>query len=103
MDAETLARHHRELGNLILNTIRTADIAAHYNDSQYVLLVFVDLERDLEHIIKRLERQMNQFSAPLQLDSSSCFFSPDSAAKLAPMLESARAGLKSSKQQKKEA
>jgi len=100
MDAETLARHHKELGNLILSTIRTADIAAHYNDSQYVLLVFVDLERDLEHIIKRLERQMNQFSAPLQLDSSSCFFSPDSAAKLAPMLESARAGLKSSKQKK---
>ncbi|MGI2853669.1 GGDEF domain-containing protein [Shewanella algae] len=98
IDDEALSRQHKELGNLILSTIRTADIAAHYSDSQYVLLVFVDLERDLEHIIKRLERQMSQLNPLAQLDSSSCFFSPDSAAKLAPMLESAKAGLKSSQQ-----
>lgn len=83
-------KHHRLLGNLIQDTIRTADVAAHYTATQFVVLVFVDSERDVTHIIKRVEKQLEQQDHSLKLDSSYSFFTPESSAKLAPMMEEAR-------------
>lgn len=83
-------KHHRLLGNIIQDTIRTADVAAHYDATQFVVLAFVDSERDLVHIIKRVERQFDQQNHQLGLDCSYSFFSPESSAKLAPMMEQAR-------------
>ncbi|EGM71518.1 GGDEF domain-containing protein [Shewanella sp. HN-41] len=88
-------KHHRLLGNLIQDTIRTADIAAHYTATQFVVLVFVDNERDVLHIMKRVEKQLEQQNHALKLDSSYSFFTPESSAKLAPMMEDARCKLKS--------
>ncbi|KFZ37408.1 deoxycytidine triphosphate deaminase [Shewanella mangrovi] len=96
VEQEVQERGHRELANLLLGTLRAADMAAHFDETKFVLLVFIDMERDLEHIIRRVEKQFAQSPMPLTLDSSACFFAPDSTAKLAPMLESAQAGLKSS-------
>lgn len=86
-------KHHRLLGNLIQDTIRTADVAAHYTATQFVVLVFVDSERDVIHIMKRVEKQLEQQNHALKLDSSYSFFTPESSAKLAPMMEGARSQL----------
>ncbi|QDF74309.1 MULTISPECIES: GGDEF domain-containing protein [Shewanella] len=88
-------KHIRLLGNIIQDTIRTADIAAHYSHSQFVVLVFVDAERDLNHISRRVEKLLLQQNDRLKLDAGHSFFSPDSSAKLAPMLEQAKQQLKS--------
>ncbi|WP_228729934.1 GGDEF domain-containing protein [Shewanella avicenniae] len=96
VDEETQERAHRELANLLIGTLRVADMAAHFDATKFVLLVFVDMERDLEHIIRRVEKQFAQSPTPMTLDSSAKFFAPDSTAKLAPMLESAKEGLQSS-------
>lgn len=88
-------KHIRLLGNIIQDTIRTADIAAHYSHSQFVVLVFVDAERDLSHISRRVEKLLAQQNDRLKLDSGHSFFAPDSSAKLAPMLEQAKQQLKS--------
>ncbi|OEG73098.1 deoxycytidine triphosphate deaminase [Shewanella colwelliana] len=88
-------KHIRLLGTIIQDTIRTADIAAHYNKTQFVVLVFVDSERDLAHIGVRVEKLLKQQNDRLSLDSGHAFFSPESSAKLAPMLEKAKGQLKS--------
>ncbi|NSM26456.1 GGDEF domain-containing protein [Shewanella sp. ZOR0012] len=88
-------KHHRLLGNLVQDTIRTADVAAHFSATQFVVLAFVDSERDILHIIKRVEKQLEQQNHHLKLDSSYSFFTPESTAKLAPMMEDARCKLKS--------
>ncbi|MCG9713461.1 GGDEF domain-containing protein [Shewanella insulae] len=88
-------KHIRLLGNIIQDTIRTADIAAHYSQSQFVVLAFVDAERDLGHISRRVEKLLMQQNDRLKLDSGHSFFAPDSSAKLAPMLEQAKRQLKS--------
>lgn len=93
--------HNRLLGSIIQDTIRTADIAAHYDDTQFVVLVFVDSERDLKHISQRIEKLLHQQNEHLCIDASSNFFTPDSALKLSPMLEESKRGLKS--EQKKAA
>ncbi|MCU8033161.1 MAG: GGDEF domain-containing protein [Shewanella sp.] len=87
--------HHRLLGKLIQDTIRTADVAAHYNSTQFVVLAFVDGERDVLHIMKRVEKQLEQQNHQLKLDVSYSFFTPESSAKLAPMMELARGKLDS--------
>lgn len=96
-DEESNHRGQRSLASFLLSTLRAADMAAHFDDNKFVLLVFVDMERDLEHIVRRVTRQFAQVSNHTQLDASSSFFAPDSTAKLAPMLESALAGLQSVK------
>ncbi|MFV0596130.1 GGDEF domain-containing protein [Shewanella sp.] len=88
-------KHHRLLGNLVQDTIRTADVAAHYSTTQFVVLAFVDSERDILHIMKRVEKQLEQQNPHLKLDASYSFFTPESTAKLAPMMEDARSKLKS--------
>lgn len=88
-------KHHRLLGNLVQDTIRTADVAAHYSETQFVVLAFVDSERDILHIMKRVEKQLEQQNPHLKLDASYSFFTPESTAKLAPMMEDARCKLKS--------
>lgn len=88
-------KHHRLLGNLVQDTIRTADVAAHFSATQFVVLAFVDSERDILHIMKRVEKQLEQQNHHLKLDSSYSFFTPESTAKLAPMMEDARCKLKS--------
>ncbi|WP_394148491.1 GGDEF domain-containing protein [Shewanella atlantica] len=88
-------KHNRLLGSIIQDTIRTADIAAHYSETQFVVLVFVDSERDLIHIGKRVEKLLYQQNDKLQVDSSCNYFTPDSSVKLAPMLEESKQGLKS--------
>ncbi|WP_076416190.1 GGDEF domain-containing protein [Shewanella sp. UCD-KL12] len=88
-------KHHRLLGNIIQDTIRTADIAAHYNDNQFVVLVFVDSEIDLLHIGRRVDKLIFQQNEQLKVDSSCNYFTPDSTVKLAPMLEESKKGLKS--------
>ncbi|MCG9965845.1 MAG: GGDEF domain-containing protein [Shewanella sp.] len=88
-------KHHRLLGNLVQDTIRTADVAAHYSATQFVVLAFVDNERDILHIMKRVEKQLEQQNPHLKLDASYSFFTPESTAKLAPMMEDARCKLKS--------
>lgn len=88
-------KHIRLLGNIIQDTIRTADIAAHYNKAQFVVLVFIDSERDLPHIGRRVEKLLHQQNDQLQLDSGYAFFAPESSAKLAPMLEKAKSQLRS--------
>lgn len=88
-------KHHRLLGNLIQDTIRTADVAAHYSATQFVVLVFVDSERDVLHIIKRVEKLLEQQNHQLKLDIGYSFFTPESSAKLAPMMEEARNKLSS--------
>ncbi|MEL4293773.1 GGDEF domain-containing protein [Shewanella sp. DNRA4] len=88
-------KHHRLLGNLVQDTIRTADVAAHFSATQFVVLAFVDSERDILHIMKRVEKQLEQQNHHLKLDSSYSFFTPESTAKLAPMMEDARSKLKS--------
>ncbi|QYJ85600.1 GGDEF domain-containing protein [Shewanella mesophila] len=90
-------KHIRLLGNIIQDTIRTADIAAHYSKAQFVVLVFIDSERDLPHIGKRVEKLLNQQNDQLQLDCGYAFFAPESSAKLAPMLEKAKSQLRSQK------
>lgn len=88
-------KHHRLLGTIIQDTIRTADIASHYDDHQFVVLVFIDSERDLLHICQRVEKLVYQQNEQLNVDYSSNFFTPDSSLKLAPMLENSKKGLKS--------
>ncbi len=88
-------KHHRLLGSIIQDTIRTADIAAHYSETQFVVLVFVDSERDLIHIGTRVEKLLFQQNEKLMVDSSCNYFTPDSSVKLAPMLEKSQSGLKS--------
>jgi len=88
-------KHNRLLGSIIQDTIRTADIAAHYSETQFVVLVFVDSERDLIHIGKRVEKLLFQQNDKLKVDSSCNYFTPDSSVKLAPMLEESKKGLKS--------
>ncbi|MCL1074317.1 GGDEF domain-containing protein [Shewanella dokdonensis] len=95
-DDEMLKRCHQELANLLLTTLRAADIAAHYDNTKFVLLVFVDLERDLEHIVRRVERIFGQSPLPMSLDYSYRFFTPDSTAKLVAMVDEAKSGLRSS-------
>ncbi|BAJ00681.1 nucleotidyl cyclase domain-containing protein [Shewanella violacea] len=90
-------KHHRLLGSIIQDTIRTADIAAHYDDNLFVVLVFVDSERDLLHISKRVDKLIFQQNDQLKVDSSCNYFTPDSTLKLAPMLEASKQGLKSEK------
>ncbi|MCH1921286.1 GGDEF domain-containing protein [Shewanella sp. A3A] len=97
LDKDTKLKGHRELSQLLLSTLRAADMAAHYDSNKFVLLVFVDLERDLEHIIHRVQKQFALSPLPMTLDASSQFFAPDSTAKLAPMLDEALAGLNSVK------
>lgn len=87
-------KHIRLLGNIIQDTIRIADIAAHYNQTQFVVLVFVDSERDLNHIVMRVKKSLKQQSGLLRLDSGSAFFTPESSAKLAPMIELAKSQLR---------
>ncbi|NRD75142.1 GGDEF domain-containing protein [Shewanella sp. VB17] len=87
--------HNRLLGNIIQDTIRTADIAAHYDDTQFVVLVFVDSERDLNYISQRVEKLLHQQNEHLSIDTSYNFFTPDSALKLSPMLEESKRGLRS--------
>jgi GGDEF domain-containing protein len=94
-DGQLEEKHYRLLGKIIQNTIRTADIAAHYGPSQFVVLVFTDSERDLAHIVSRIEKQLAQQAPELALDDSASFFTPDSTAKLGPMLEQTRRGLAS--------
>ncbi|MCG9695717.1 GGDEF domain-containing protein [Shewanella sp. Isolate11] len=93
---ETLEdKHIRLLGRIIQDTIRTADIAAHYQKAQFVVLVFIDSERDIPHIIRRVEKLLIQQSDQLHLDSAYSFFSPESSVKLAPMIEKAKSQLRS--------
>ncbi len=92
-------KHHKLLGTIVQDTIRTADIAARYDETQFVVLVFLDSENDLKHILKRVEKQLDKQNDQLKLDASYSFFSPDSSAKLAPMLEQARSQLASSQEQ----
>ncbi|QYJ78239.1 GGDEF domain-containing protein [Shewanella acanthi] len=87
-------KHHRLLGNIVQDTIRTADVAAHYSTTQFVVLAFVDNERDILHIIKRVEKQIEQHQ-DFKLDTSYSFFTPESSAKLAPMMDEARGKLRS--------
>lgn len=89
------SKHHKVLGSIVQDTIRTADIAAHYDETQFVVLVFIDSENDLQHILKRVEKQLEKQSDNLKLDASYSFFSPDSSAKLAPMIDQARSKLQS--------
>ena len=96
-DEDTNHRGQRALASFLLSTLRAADMAAHFDDNKFVLLVFVDMERDLDHIIRRVTKQFEQITRHSRLDASSSFFAPDSTAKLAPMLESALAGLQSAK------
>ncbi|WP_028772504.1 GGDEF domain-containing protein [Shewanella waksmanii] len=95
-------KHNRLLGGIIQDTIRTADIAAHYSNDLFIVLVFVDSERDLQHIYLRIEKLLTQQNPNLLLDRSHSFFAPDSPAKLAPMIEAAKSGLKSYQQQPQE-
>lgn len=88
-------KHHRLLGNLVQDTIRTADVAAHLSATQFVVLVFIDGERDILHIVKRVEKQLEQQTPHLKLDTGYSFFAPESTAKLAPMMEDARGKLTS--------
>lgn len=94
--------HNRLLGKIIQDTIRTADIAAHYDESQFVVLVFIDSERDLLHISQRVEKLLYQQNENLKIDVSCNFFTPDSSLKLSPMIEESKKGLKS-EQEKQEA
>ncbi|MBW8183027.1 GGDEF domain-containing protein [Shewanella nanhaiensis] len=94
--------HNRLLGKIIQDTIRTADIAAHYDDTQFVVLVFIDSERDLLHISQRVEKLLYQQNESLKIDVSCNFFTPDSSLKLSPMIEESRKGLRS-EQAKQEA
>lgn len=87
--------HNRLLGKIIQDTIRTADIAAHYDETQFAVLVFVDSERDLLHISRRIEKLLNQQNESLEIDFSSSYFSPESSMKLNPMLEKTKKGLRS--------
>ncbi|MFQ6370756.1 GGDEF domain-containing protein [Shewanella sp. YIC-542] len=98
VDEESLNRCHQEFANLLLTTLRAADIAAHYDPHKFVLLVFVDLERDLEHIVKRVQRLFSQSPLPMLLDFSYRFFTPDSTSKLVAMLDEARGGLRSTQE-----
>ncbi|GGI78703.1 GGDEF domain-containing protein [Shewanella gelidii] len=95
---DVLESQHRMLGSIIQDTIRTADIAAHFNETQFVVLVFIDSEVDLQHILKRVDKQVSRQNERITIDSSYSFFSPDSSAKLAPMIEQARTKLKSYEQ-----
>ncbi len=92
---EITEKDQQVLGRVIQDTIRTADIAARYTDKDFVVLVFLDSDRDLQHIIRRAEKSLQQQAAHLVLDANACFFSPDSSSKLAPMIQITRAGLKS--------
>ena len=87
--------HNRLLGQIIQDTIRTADIAAHYNKTQFAVLVFVDSERDLLHISQRIEKLLRQQNESLKIDFSCSYFTPESSMKLNPMLEKTKKGLKS--------
>ncbi len=88
-------KHIRLLGRIIQDTIRSADIAAHYNEAQFVVLVFIDSERDIPTITKRVEKLLLQQSDELRIDSAYSFFSPESSVKLAPMIEKAKSLLPS--------
>ncbi|MGL5390023.1 MAG: GGDEF domain-containing protein, partial [Shewanella sp.] len=88
-------KHHRLLANLLQNTIRTADIAAHYQGAQFAVLVFVDNERDVLQIIKRTEKLLEQHNQHLKLDVGYSFFSPSASVKLPGMIDAARNKLKS--------
>ncbi|QYJ77275.1 GGDEF domain-containing protein [Shewanella sp. FJAT-52076] len=100
-DADLNEKHHRLLGGIIQHTIRTADIAAHYSDTLFVVLAFLDNERDLNHIVQRVERQLAQQEPTIKLDYSFRFFSPDSGSKLGPMLMLAKENLQSWQQEQK--
>lgn len=93
-------KHHRLLGNIIQNTVRTADVTARYNDTQFVVLVFIDAERDLQHIVRRIEKQLEQQNELLSLDHGHSFFTPESTATIAPMIEEARSHLTSQSSKK---
>lgn len=88
-------KHHRWLANLLQNTIRTADIAAHYHDTQFVVLAFIDNERDILQIIKRTEKLLEQHNQYLKLDIGYSFFSPSANVKLPEMIDAARNNLTS--------
>ena len=93
LDNKLEDKHHRMLGNIIQETIRTADIAAHYTPNQFVVLAFIESERDMQYIIQRVEKQLAQQATGLHLAAASNFFTPDSTAKLAPMIELTLQGL----------
>lgn len=82
-------KHHKLLGSIIQSTVRMADVTAHYNDTQFVVLVFIDAERDLQHIVKRIEKQLEQQNELLNLDHGHSYFTPESTATIAPMIEEA--------------
>ncbi|WP_394391651.1 GGDEF domain-containing protein [Shewanella woodyi] len=92
---QVLEHHNRLLGKIIQDTIRTADIAAHYVETQFVVLVFIDSERDLLHIPRRVEKLLYQQNENLKIDVSCNFFTPDSSLKLSPMIEESKKGLRS--------
>ena len=92
---ELVEKHNRLLGNIIQDTIRTADIAAHYGERQFTVLVFVDSERDLQHITQRIEKLLHRQNGHLKIDFSCSYFSPESSMKLSPMLEKTKNGLRS--------
>ncbi|WP_256261058.1 diguanylate cyclase [Shewanella sp. NIFS-20-20] len=92
-------RDQQLLGRIIQDTIRSADIAARYSETEFVVLVFLDSERDLQHIIRRVDKSLKQQAMQLCLDANACFFSPDSSTKLAPMIHVTRQGLLSQQQQ----
>lgn len=94
-------RHHRMLGNIVQHTIRTADIAAHYTETLFVVLAFLDNERDLRHIVHRVEKQLEQQDPNLKVDHSFRFFTPDTSTKLGPMLTLAKENLHSWQQEQK--
>ncbi|MBT1443579.1 GGDEF domain-containing protein [Shewanella sp. JM162201] len=94
-DPSLTEKHHRLLGNIVQHTIRTADIAAHYSDTLFVVLAFLDNERDLSHIVQRVQKQLQSQDPMLKLDFSYRFFTPDTSTKLGPMLTLAKENLKS--------
>ncbi len=88
------ARHHNLLGSILQNTVRAADIAAHFTETEYVVLAFLDAELDMATIVKRVRNQLSHLDESLELDVGYCFFSPDSTVRLAAMLAQAKEALK---------
>ncbi|MGI2257926.1 GGDEF domain-containing protein [Shewanella sp. GXUN23E] len=83
-------RHHNLLGSILQNTVRAADLAAHFTATEFVVLAFLDSEIDMGTIVKRVRNKLYQLDETLELNVGYCFFSPDSTVRLANMLAQAK-------------
>ena len=75
----------RLLARIINDNLRVADVPARLNDSQFILLAFIDSQANLSTLVSRLIKQIARHAPELRVALGQCFFTPDETVALEAM------------------